>query len=318
MARYVKISTVGAPLIAVDEALSHDEALEHIEQTLTKYVKPVLPDKPDLILLPEMCDVPTNYSIKQREEFLKHRGDRHIQFFAKIAKENHCNIGFCTYRFGKGDYTLNTLYIINRDGEIAGHYNKNHVVIPMESDQNVRSGAIAPIIELDIGRVACAICFDLNFDVLRTHYKALKPEIILFSSMFHGGIQQQFWAQSCRAYFVGAIANSRPSAILSPMGETLAYTTNYTRHVTTTINLDYAMVHLDYHQEKLAALKDKYGPGVEIFDPGNIGYVQITSTCGDISASQMVKEFEMTLLDDYFSNCLAVQSLPENRAEVSE
>ena len=318
MARYVKISTIGAPLNTVDETLSYDEALAHIEEALTRHIKPVLPDKPDLILLPEMCDVPTNYNVQRREEFLRHRGDRHIQFFANIAKENRCNIGFCTYRFGTGDYTLNTLYLLSRDGEIAGHYNKNHVVIPMESDQNVRCGAAAPIIQLDIGRVACAICFDLNFDVLRTHYKALKPEIILFASMFHGGVQQQIWAQSCRAYFVGAIANSRPSAILSPQGELLAYTTNYTRHVTATINLDYELVHLDYHQEKLAALKQKYGPDVDIFDPGNLGYVQVTSVNGDVSASQMVKEFEMTVLDDYLSNCLAAQSLPEYRGGESE
>jgi len=315
MARYVKISTIGAPLITVDDSLSFVEAIAVIEEYLISIIKPVLPDKPDLILLTEMCDVPTNYNVPKREEFLRHRGDSHLRFFGKLARENHCNIAFCTYRFGAGDYTLNTTYVIDREGSIAGQYSKNHIVIPQESAQNVRSGTKAPIIELDIGRVACAICFDLNFDVLRTTYKALKPEIILFSSMYHGGIVQQFWAQSCRSYFVGAIAHSRPSSIISPMGEILAYSTNYTGHVTATINLDYAMAHFDHHHEKFAALKEKYGARVEIFEPGNIGYVQISSQCPDISAAQMLEEFEIMPLDDYLEGALAVQLLPESRGE---
>ncbi|MCL2527147.1 MAG: carbon-nitrogen hydrolase family protein [Defluviitaleaceae bacterium] len=318
MARYAKVSTIGAPLISVDETLSFDEAIKAIEETLMSKIKPVLPDKPDLILMPEMCDVPINYNLQQREAFLKHRGGSHIRFFGKIAKENHCNIGFCTYRYGASDYTLNTMYVLDREGNIAGRYNKNHIVMPLERDQNVRGGVDTPIIQLDIGRIACIICFDLNFDTTREAYKAQKPEIILFSSMYHGGIVQQFWAQSCRAFFIGAISNSYPSAVISPMGETLAYSTNYTPYATTTINLDYALAHHDYNTEKFVALKEKYGTRVTFFEPGNIGYVQITSECPDISVSEMVKEFEITLLDDYLDGALAAQKLPQNCGAVSE
>ena len=67
-------------------------------------------------------------------------------------------------------------------------------------------GKDAPVFECDFGRVAFAICFDLNFDELRLKYVKAKPDLIIFSSMYHGGLMQAYWAYSCRAYFVGAIA----------------------------------------------------------------------------------------------------------------
>ena len=315
MARYVKISTIGCQLIQVDESLSNAEARAKMEEYLAAQIAQVLPDRPDLILLPEMCDVPRNYGVTRRLEYIRERGDANIRFFAGIAAKNKCNVAFCTYRFGAGDYTLNTMYVLNRDGSVAGYYNKNHIVIPSELDKNVRCGAEAPIIKLDIGRIACAICFDLNFDAIRTHYKAQKPDIILFSSMYHGGIVQQFWAQSCQSYFVGSICDSRPSSIISPLGEILAYTTNYNNHVTATVNLDYALAHIDYHAEKFVNLKRKYGPDVIINDPGNIGYYMLTSERPDVTVADMFKEFGIATLDEYLDGALAVQRLPENRGE---
>ena len=313
MARYVKISTIGYSLINVDESLSNRGARVKMETYISGQIAQVLPDRPDLILLPEMCDVPRNYDVARRLEYIRERGDANVRYFAEIAAANKCNIAFCTYRFGAGDYTLNTMYVLNRDGSIAGHYNKNHIVIPSELDKNVRCGTEAPIIELDIGRIACAICFDLNFDKIRTHYQALKPDIILFSSMYHGGIVQQFWAQLCRAYFVGAISDSRPSAIISPLGEILAYTTNYNNHVTATVNLDYELAHVDYHAEKFVNLKKKYGPDVSIIDPGNIGYYMLTSECAGVTIAEMFEEFGIKTLDDYLDGAFAAHGLPENR-----
>jgi len=318
MARYVKISTVGSPLIETDLSLPYAGAQKKAEDYLLKQIEQVLPDKPDLILMPEMCDVPTNYELPAREEYLRQRGDGHLDFFGKIARDNHCNLAFCTYRFGANDYTLNTLYALDRRGRVAGYYNKNHVVIPGESGQNIKCGVKAPLVELDIGKIACAICFDLNFDVIRNHYKALKPELILFSSMYHGGIVQQIWAQQCRAYFVGAICGTRPSAIISPMGEILAYSTNYTNYATATVNLDYALAHYDYNQDKFIAMKKKYGPSVKISEPGNIAYVMITSECEKTSAAEMTEEFGIQTLDDYLNGALAAHNAPENRCGEDE
>ena len=313
MARYANISTIGAAAVTADGTQKDEAVRERVENILTEQISKVLPDRPDLILLPEMCDVPRNFDAPRRERYLRSRGDYGIRFFASLAKEHHCNIAFSTYRFGDGDYTLNTMFIADRQGGIAGCYNKNHVVINGELDQNVRCGVEAPIIELDIGRVACVICFDLNFDVLRAHYKALKPEIILFSSMFHGGILQQVWAQSCRAYFVSAVADAWPSSVYAPHGEMMGHTTNYTNHATVAVNLDYALVHLDNNLEKLAAIKKDHGTGVKIHDPGNLGYVLLTSESAEFNAADLLRDYRIAALDDYLAASLAAHGLPGNR-----
>ena len=60
------------------------------------------------------------------------------------------------------------------------------------------------------------------------------------------------------------------------------------------------MVHLDYNWAKLDAVKKKYGPKVTIFDPGHVGAVLLTSEMKDISAADIVREFQIERWDDYY------------------
>ena len=158
------------------------------------------------------------------------------------------------------------------------------------------------------GRVACAICFDLNFDELRLKYVAQRPDLIVFSSMYHGGLMQAYWAYSCRAHFVGA-CSGLPSAILSPAGEILATTTNYFSCVTATVNLDCALIHLDYNWEKLRALQRKYRRDVTINDPGQLGCVLVSSEHDALSVMDMIREFEIETRDEYLKRSLAQQEI---------
>src|SRR5690606_27636859 len=124
---------------------------------------------------------------------------------------------------------------------------------------------------------AFVICFDLNFEELRLKYQAAKPDLIVFPSMYHGGLMQEYWAYSCRAHFVSSVAPANlPSEIISPVGHTLAASTNYFDFTTATVNLDCRVVHLDGNWGKLRALKEKYGSQVTIFDPGRLGAVLLT------------------------------------------
>ena len=181
----------------------------------------------------------------------------------------------------------NSSVMLDRTGNIAGIYNKNHVVIEETTKAGILCGRDAPIIDCDFGRVAFAICFDLNFDELRLKYVKAKPDLIIFSSMYHGGLMQAYWAYSCRCHFVGAIAGAN-------------------------VNLDCALVHLDYNWERLRKLKAKYGPKVKITDPGCLGAVLVSSEDEKISVEEMVKEFEIELLDDYMARALAHRHKPGN------
>jgi len=204
--------------------------------------------------------------------------------------------------------------LIDRDGEVAGIYSKNHVVIEETTEYGILCGKNADLIETDFGTVACAICFDLNFDELRLKYAAQKPDLILFSSMYHGGLMQSYWAYSCRAHFVGAI-QGLPSAIISPSGETLAETTNYFNYVTHTVNLDCKLVHLDYNREKITAAKEKYGRGFIMKDPGKLGSVLLSCELEDLTIDEIIEEFEIETLDAYMERALKHRHTPGNMEE---
>jgi hypothetical protein len=95
--------------------------------------------------------------------------------------------------------------------------------------------------------------------------------------------------------------------VIDPLGRTVATTTNYYDHVTTTVNLDCCLVHLDNHWEKLEALKRAYGPEVSILDPGYLGPVLVSSESPERSVGQLLAEFAIEPLDDYFERARAVR-----------
>jgi hypothetical protein len=94
------------------------------------------------------------------------------------------------------------------------------------------------------------------------------------------------------------------------MGKIIASTTNYFHFTVGTINLDYCLAHLDYNWAKLRAMKEKYGEAVTISDPSEIGSVLLTSEHETLSIEEMVKEFDITLLDDYLEEARAFRQKP--------
>lgn len=303
MARRVCISAIGpAPFEKRAEETYEQtvlKAMDHLDRWITK----VLPDRPDLIVLNEACDRPGNLSRAEGLEYYAVRGARVRDHLCQLAKRECVNLAYSAY-LGQEDGTLrNCTSFIGREGELCGVYHKNHLVWEENSELGVKFGKDAPGIQLDFGRVAGVICFDLNFDELREKYQKARPDLLVFSSMYHGGFVQRNWAYSCRSYFVGAVAGL-PCTVINPVGDVVAQSTNYYPYVTHTVNLDYEVVHLDYNWDRLDALKKKYGAQVKIYDPGLLGAVLLSSEAEDISAADMVREFGIERLDDYMRRSL--------------
>ena len=244
-------------------------------------------------------------------EYYRTRNDQVRDFFAEVARENHCYVVYSAAREAEGGTWRNASTVLDRSGAVAGTYNKNHPTIGELSDKGVLRGKDAPIIACDFGRVACALCFDLNFDELRLKYVRAKPDLLIFSSMYHGGdLVQGYWAYSCRSHWVSAVAGW-PSEIRNPFGQVVASSTCYRDYAMATVNLDCCLAHYDYNGEKLKALKSRYGRKVDILDPGYVGSVLISSRANDVSVAKMAEEFGIELLDDYFARALAHQHNPK-------
>ena len=303
MANHVKIATIGAFSPEMDTNSPPQQIVERMIEHWRGRIDQVLPDKPDLIVVPEACDCPENFLIKHKIPYYQQRKDQVMDFFAQLAKENNCYITYPAIR-ADGDKWRNSNVIFDRSGSVAGIYNKNHPVVSEITDEGIIPGEQETIIDCDFGRVGCAICFDLNFDQLLHKYVKAKPDLIIFSSMFHGAaLVQGNWAYACRSYFVGAVCRL-PSEIRNPYGEIVATNTNYRDWAVGSVNLDFCLAHYDGHWDKFIALKAKYGDGVNVYDPGLFGSVMISNETNEKTAEELAEEFEIELLDDYLARSL--------------
>jgi len=272
----------------------------------------VTPERPDIVVVPEACDRFPEYSNEERLAYYGVRKNQVRDFFGAYAKEHECYVAYSAARAIEDGTWRNSTQIMDRTGKVIGIYNKNHVVIEETTEYGILCGKDAPVFECDFGTVACAICFDLNFDEIRLKYAQSQPDLLLFSSMYHGGLMQSYWAYSCRTHFVGAVAG-QPGTIISPVGEVLFESTNYFDFVVGRVNLDCRVVHLDYNWGKLRAMREKYGPKVRVQDPGRLGAVLISSETDEFTIGDMIREFDIEIWDTYMARALAHRNNPANR-----
>jgi len=301
MSRHVTVSCVTEAPLPLGEETDLDAAVEAEIDHWTDRIEAVVGEDPDLIVLPEAADRPSTTTFGGTDrliEYGKVRGGRVRQRLAELARVHGTNIAYSALHFDL-DEPLNSTEFIDRTGTVVGNYSKNHLTIEEADDYGLTYATTSSLVDLDFGRVGAVICFDLNFEELRDAYKGSGVELMVFSSEYHGGLMQNYWAYSLRSYFAAAIRPPAPSAIVSPLGETISESTNYFPQVTSRINLDYALAHLDRHWDKLAAMKLKYRDGVKIHDPGRLGSVLITAESTDLSVDDLLAEYEIERLDDY-------------------
>ena len=247
--------------------------------------------QPDLVVLPEtICG--------KFDEYVP--GGPTTRVLANLARKyNSCITVPVHQKERQTGKVYNALALLDRGGKVAGIYHKYIPVFP-EFDHGTCPGPGATLIETEFGPIGGVICFDLNFSELREQYKELKPRLLLFSSMYHGGLVQNWWALDVRAFFVGSTYRGTPCSIIDPQGTTLAQSNNYHPWASARINLDYEVVHLDRNQAKYDRIFRKYGDEVRIATAGKVGTSVLYSESRKRSAADLVEEFKLLRLDDYF------------------
>lgn len=298
---YIRVATIGGrPSWSYVQGRDHQYYVDQLITFWKNEINQVLPDRPDLILLPELCDVPFGLKASAWKEYLSIRGDQIKDQLALIARSNRCYVAYGTLQLDEQGNLRNAAVLLDRSGKTAGTYHKQFPTIG-EIEDGIRPGEDTPVFQCDFGTVAFAICFDLNFEELLHAYRLKKPDILLFPSNYHGGIMQNYWAYGCRAFFVGSInGGGTPSEIRNPLGDVVATSTNYFDFAVATINLDSRIIHLDNHWSKLKDMKNKYGREVTILDPGRLAPVLISSASPQRTADMLLKEFNLEPLDSYF------------------
>jgi len=310
MAKFINISVISTVELSIPYRDDLDSMIEEMCRYLKANIDQVLPDKPDLIVMPEQVDRFNSFTPQQHTKYWQYRGNRIRDFLADIARENHCYIAYSSARClpdGSDPAFANSTELIGRNGETVGIYDKNFLV-PTEHDvSDMQYGTQAPVFELDFGRVACVICFDLNYRELRERYAVQKPDLIVFCSMLNGSLMQQAWAFDCRAYFAGAIGCGQRSRILNPMGTVIGSTSNLFNHITCRVNMDYAVVHTDSHHNchlhKINNAKRKYGDLLKVYSPEGYDATMISYEGEDQTLRDVMAEFDIVDMDEYLDQC---------------
>jgi hypothetical protein len=220
-----------------------------------------------------------------------------LKIYMEFAKTEKCYVAGSAKLLENGNL-YNSVIFISPSGKIIGVYHKTNLTIS-ELEAGLVPGNGAICIDTDIGRLGGIICFDLNFENIRKQYVELKPDIIVFPSMHHGGIMQGIWAYECRAFLISALPFIG-GGIRDPFGIPLSLTDCHKSVAIARINLDRVMVHLDHNYDKFADIEKKYGEEVCINIPPDIGSALIYSQTEKRTASDIAKEYELELLDNYF------------------
>ena len=312
MSRKIKVSTLCASHLFTPYEEGMEKAVVKMIQYWEGRLSKILHDKPDLIVLPEMCDRYGHFDSKQCLEYYSYRGNRILDYFSDVAKENNCYIAYSAIMPAEDGKNRNSIIMIDRQGKVMGRYHKHNLVIGEAESIEGLCGKDAAIFDCDFGRVGAVICFDLNFEEIRKLYKEKKPDLMIFSSLYHGSFMQNFWAYDLRSWLVTSIGgNNDRGAVLNPVGTKVAETSNYRHWLTQEINLDCFVAHLDLNWEKVEKAKNKYGAGLCLHEPGDLGAMLLSSEMDDITIDEIVKEFGIEHIDEYFTR--SIKYADENR-----
>ena len=296
MSKLVKIAAIQFKTETVKEmAGSREKVMSELAGTLDSLSGSGI----DLVVTSE-CVEDRVQKMEQAERL--DRPGRLLQLYQSFAVAEKCHVAGSIKLWNDGKI-FNSIVFIDANGQILGHYDKTFLVRG-EITTGLQPGNGPVVVDTAIGRMGGIICFDLNFTELMNSYRKLCPEIMVFSSMYHGGLMQAQWAYQLNTFFVSALPRFG-CGILDPFGRPVKLTDCYSAVACATVNLDYIKIHLDHNQYKFSDIERKYRDEVVIDIPADIGSALIYSTVPHRTASDIVDEFELIRCKDYFARSIA-------------
>jgi len=278
-------------------------------------------NRPDLIVLPECCDMVPTKDGKEKAAWIRLRGTAVLDAVRAYAVQHRCYIVYSAHRERKDGRFANSSQLVDRNGKVVACYDKVFPTVGEAGDKDcpVVPGTEAVVAETDFGRVGFAICFDLNFPELRQMYAEKHPDIICFSSFFDGDFQQRQLARDCQAYVIGSTcANWLEKQVIDPAGGILRCENYYQPTFTVKVNTNCKVLHLDDNREKFPAVVKKYGRRVTIRNAGRVGTVTLCSNDPSLPVEEIVCEFGLETFTDYLNRSRRVREAALSAAALGQ
>jgi len=251
-----------------------------------------LAHEPDLVCLPETfttVTVPAQRSVDVAETVPGPTTD------AVAARARaHRSYVICPIKTLRDGQCRNSAVVIDREGHIAGIYDKVHPVTT-SSDYTTLEGGIAPaqtasVFDLDFGRVGIQICFDIGFPETWAELARRGVRVVFWPSAYNGGFPLQVYAYLHHVYVISSVRTDR-AKVVDPCGVVLAETDDLTNVIWRDINLDYMVCHYDFNHGVPDRIMAAYGARVEIRSHRDDAHFMIEPRDPTITTAQLCREF---------------------------
>jgi predicted amidohydrolase len=298
MARLVRLAAVSAIPPANDP------------KALRDLVHKVARDKPDLISFPEICACAAAglaKGVKAAPEL-----GPFVDEVGKMAREVNAALVVPLLERHMGR-VYNSVPVVDRSGKLVMVYRKNFPTTG-EMEAGVTPGWEVPVAECDGVRVGAAVCFDVNFPQVALELEKQRARVVVWPSMFWGGEFLQHWA--LRHGFYVVVAFGAESAVIDMGGRYLVRQGSDTPQVrggrlppwcVAEVNVDREVYHLDFNQNKFPAVREKYGPDVEIEVRQPEAIFLMASRKPGLTVEAVAKEFGLETLRDYLARSVAMR-----------
>lgn len=271
----------------------------------------VMKDRPNFICYPEICTCGASGLEKGLQ--IAPELEPYVAEVGKIAREFDVAM-IVPFIERQGDKVFNSVPIVDRHGTLVLNYRKNYPTIG-EMEAGLTPGHEIPVAVCDGVRVGAAVCFDANFDFVAAELERQKAQLVFWPSMYWGGRLLQHWA--VRYGFVIAAAYGAESSIIDMDGRYLARIGNDTLKVRqgylppwaiADVNVNRELFHLDDNQKQFPAMREKYGPEIEIDVWEPEGYFLLASRRPDLTVEAIAAEFRLVTLRDYLARSIKLRN----------
>ncbi len=135
------------------------------------------PDKPDVILCPEMWN--TGYALDRIDRLADENAARTKAFVSGFCRKHHVNVIAGSIAEKTGGAVRNTVYVFDREGNVTADYSKIHLFRLMDEEKYLTSGSRVGDAVIDGVPAGVMICYDIRFPELARKL-ALNGAKILF------------------------------------------------------------------------------------------------------------------------------------------
>lgn len=295
MARWARVTTIshGAP----GAQATPEATIAANREAQLRLVERALLDRPDIVC---MTEVITWYGLQPASLPVAAEpvDGPTVQAFAALARRGRTYVVVPIFT-RDGNTIHNSAVLLDRNGQIASVYHKMFPTVP-EIEWGVTPGPRAVVAQTDFGRVGFAICFDLNFRDVAEENRAGGAELVLFPSMYAGGLQLSIWAHDF-GFFIASATPRDGGRFVDPLGRPMAHgDVQYDPILTRRLNLDYRVIQLGPNFHRMEAVKERYGPGVEMDVSRPEAVFCLYSHLDGVSADDVVAACDLETRAAYF------------------